>query len=84
MPHRWLFIKQASRLGSPSLKSHVQVPDADIPQAAFRLTGAYGRTMASNYNQALIPAVVGVGEAGAHVMIRRQTIDDLLSWDVSE
>ena len=39
MPHRWLFIKQASRLGSLSLKSHVQVPDADIPQAAFRLTG---------------------------------------------
>ena len=26
----------------------------------------------------------GVGEAGAHVMIRRQTIDDLLGWDVSE
>ena len=46
--------------------------------------GADGMTMASNYNQALIPAVVGVGEAGAHVMIRRQTIDDLLSWDVSE
>ena len=51
---------------------------------AVPVTGAYGRTMASNYNQALIPAVVGVGEAGAHVMIRRQTIDDLLSWDVSE
>ena len=33
MPHRWLFIKQASRLGSLSLKSHMQVPDADIPQA---------------------------------------------------
>ena len=51
---------------------------------AVPVTGAYGRTMASNYNQALIPSVVGVGEAGAHVMIRRQTIDDLLSWDVSE
>ena len=51
---------------------------------AVAATGAYGRSMASNYNQALIPAVVGVGEAGAHVMIRRQTIDDLLSWDVSE
>ena len=51
---------------------------------AVPVTGAYGRTMASNYNQALIPAVVGVGEAGAHVMIRRQTIDDLLGWDVSE
>ncbi|MBT1164360.1 diaminopimelate decarboxylase family protein [Bifidobacterium felsineum] len=51
---------------------------------AVPVTGAYGRTMASNYNQALIPAVVGVSEAGAHVMLRRQTIDDLLDLDVSE
>lgn len=51
---------------------------------AVPVTGAYGRTMASNYNQALIPAVVGVGESGAHVMLRRQTIDDLLALDVSE
>ncbi|MCH9275913.1 diaminopimelate decarboxylase [Bifidobacterium amazonense] len=49
---------------------------------AVPVTGAYGRTMASNYNQALIPAVVAVSEAGAHVMIRRQTIDDLLGWDL--
>ena len=47
-------------------------------------TGAYGRTMASNYNQALIPAVVAVSESGAHVMLRRQTVDDLLNLDVSE
>ncbi|MCI1211867.1 diaminopimelate decarboxylase family protein [Bifidobacterium tibiigranuli] len=62
-----------------------QLP-ADITRGdilAIPVTGAYGRTMASNYNQALIPAVVAVGESGAHVMIRRQTIDDLLSWDVS-
>ncbi|MBM6699832.1 diaminopimelate decarboxylase [Bifidobacterium pullorum subsp. saeculare] len=51
---------------------------------AVPVTGAYGRTMASNYNQALIPAVVAVGEAGAHGMLRRQTIDDLLALDVSE
>ena len=48
---------------------------------AVPVTGAYGRTMASNYNQALIPAVVAASEAGAHVMIRRQTIDDLLDLD---
>lgn len=51
---------------------------------AVPVTGAYGRTMASNYNQAFIPAVVAVSEAGAHVMLRRQTIDDLLALDVSE
>ncbi|MCI1219525.1 MAG: diaminopimelate decarboxylase [Bifidobacterium sp.] len=62
-----------------------QLP-ADIARGdilAIPVTGAYGRTMASNYNQALIPAVVAVNETGAHVMIRRQTIDDLLSLDVS-
>lgn len=49
---------------------------------AVPVTGAYGRTMASNYNQALIPAVVAVSESGAHVMLRRQTIDDLLDLDL--
>lgn len=66
--------------------NEVRLP-ADIKRGdilAVPVTGAYGRTMASNYNQALIPAVVSVGETGAHVMIRRQTIDDLLGWDVSE
>ena len=48
---------------------------------AVPVTGAYGRTMASNYNQALIPAVVGIGESGASVMIRRQTVEDLLDLD---
>lgn len=65
--------------------NEVQLP-SDITRGdilAVPVTGAYGRTMASNYNQALIPAVVGIGETDAHVMIRRQSIDDLLSWDVS-
>ena len=63
-----------------------QLPD-DITRGdilAVPVTGAYGRTMASNYNQAPIPAVVAVSESGAHVMLRRQSIDDLLAFDVSE
>ncbi|MBT1173621.1 diaminopimelate decarboxylase [Bifidobacterium sp. MA2] len=51
---------------------------------AVPVTGAYGRTMASNYNQALIPAVAAVSADGAHLMLRRQTVDDLLALDVSE
>ena len=51
---------------------------------AVPVTGAYGRTMASNYNQALIPAVVAVSEDGPHLMLRRQSVDDLLALDVSE
>ncbi|RSX51068.1 diaminopimelate decarboxylase [Bifidobacterium goeldii] len=49
---------------------------------AVPVTGAYGRTMASNYNQALIPAVAAVCESGAHLLMRRQTIDDLLGLDL--
>ena len=49
---------------------------------AVPVTGAYGRTMASNYNQALIPAVAAVAESGAHLMMRRQTVDDLLALDL--
>ena len=51
---------------------------------AVPVTGAYGRSMASNYNMALFPAVVGVDAHGAHLMMRRETIDDLLAFDVSE
>ncbi|OZG62011.1 diaminopimelate decarboxylase [Bifidobacterium lemurum] len=64
----------------------VRLP-ADVTRGdilAVPVTGAYGRTMASNYNQALIPAVVAVSHADAHVMLRRQTVDDLLALDVSE
>ena len=51
---------------------------------AVPVTGAYGRTMASNYNQVPRPAVVAVSHEGSHVMIRRETIDDLLGLDVSQ
>lgn len=45
------------------------------------VTGAYGRTMASNYNQVLIPPVVALDGEGDHLMLRGQTIDDLLDLD---
>ncbi|MFD0704203.1 diaminopimelate decarboxylase [Alloscardovia venturai] len=64
----------------------VQLP-ADIRRGdllAVPVTGAYGRTMASNYNQFLRPAVAAVDDNGSHVMIRRETVDDLLQLDVSE
>ena len=51
---------------------------------AVPVTGAYGRAMASNYHMALFPAVIGVDAHGAHLMMRRESVDDLLSYDVSE
>ncbi|HEX5615905.1 MAG TPA: diaminopimelate decarboxylase [Acidimicrobiia bacterium] len=45
-------------------------------------TGAYGVAMASNYNKVTRPAVVFVHGGIARVVVRRETLDDLLSHDV--
>ena len=45
-------------------------------------TGAYCRSMASNYNHALRPPVVGVRDGIATVLVRRETEEDLLRTDV--
>jgi diaminopimelate decarboxylase len=45
-------------------------------------TGAYCRSMASNYNHALRPPVVGVAGGVATVLVRRETVEDLLRTDV--
>ena len=45
-------------------------------------TGAYGRSMASNYNHALRPPVVAVKDGQARVIVRRETVDDLLATDM--
>jgi diaminopimelate decarboxylase len=45
-------------------------------------TGAYCRSMASNYNHALRPPVVAVKDGAATVVVRRETEDDLLRTDV--
>src|SRR5580693_5384663 len=45
-------------------------------------TGAYCRSLASNYNHVARPAVVAVGAGAARAIVRRETLDDLLSLDV--
>ena len=45
-------------------------------------TGAYCRSMASNYNHALRPPVIAVKDGVARVVVRRETIDDLLATEV--
>ena len=44
-------------------------------------TGAYGYSMASNYNRLLRPAMVLVHEGNADVMIDRETYQDLIAQD---
>jgi diaminopimelate decarboxylase len=45
-------------------------------------TGAYCRSMASNYNHVPRPPVVAVADGRARVIVRRETEDDLLALDV--
>ena len=45
-------------------------------------TGAYGRSMASNYNHALRPPVVAVRDGESRVIVRRETEDDLFATDL--
>jgi len=66
----------------------ILVKDATLPAdiapgdlLAIAATGAYCRAMASNYNHMPRPAVVGVNEGKASIMLRRETLDDLLVLD---
>ena len=45
-------------------------------------TGAYGRSMARNYNHVPRPPVVAVRDGAARVLVRRETEDDLLALDL--
>jgi diaminopimelate decarboxylase len=67
----------------------VVVKDAWLPSdiaagdlVAVAATGAYCRSMASTYNHLPRPPVVGVTEAGSQVLVRRETVEDLLALDV--
>ena len=66
----------------------VVISDARVPDdlrvgdiLATPVTGAYGYSMASNYNKVPRPAVVFVRRGEARVVVRRETLDDLLSHD---
>ena len=48
---------------------------------ATPVTGAYGHSMASNYNKVPRPPVLFVRDGRARVVVRRETYDDLLRLD---
>ena len=45
-------------------------------------TGAYGYSMANNYNRIPRPAVVFVEDGKARLAVRRETYEDLITHDV--
>jgi diaminopimelate decarboxylase len=66
----------------------IVVRDAYLPAdlvpgdlVAVAATGAYCRSMASNYNHVPRPPVVAVRDGAARVLLRRETVADLLALD---
>jgi diaminopimelate decarboxylase len=49
---------------------------------AIPATGAYGRSMASNYNHLTRPAVVAVSAGKVRLIVRRELIADLLALEI--
>ena len=45
-------------------------------------TGAYNYSMASNYNRVEKPAMVLVNNGESEVIVKRETLDDLIRCDV--
>lgn len=66
----------------------IVVRDAQLPAdlvpgdlLAVAATGAYCRAMASNYNYLPRPAVISTKDGKSQVLLRRETIEDLLALD---
>ena len=67
----------------------VLVREAQVPgdilvgdMLATPVTGAYGHSMGSNYNAVTRPPVLFAADGDARLVVRRETLDDLLSRDV--
>jgi len=80
---------RARIVGKHCESGDILVNDAPVPNGVaigdllvMPVTGAYGYSMASNYNKVLRPAVVFVQGGAARLVIRRETPDDLVRLDV--
>jgi len=78
----------ASIAGKHCEQGDVLVRDATLPAdlkvgdvLCTPATGAYGYAMASNYNKVPKPAIVFVRDSAARVVVRRESLDDLLRLD---
>lgn len=80
---------RARIVGKHCESGDILIREADLPEdlavgdiVCTPVTGAYGHSMGSNYNQVLRPAVVFVMGGSAREVIARQTYDDLLANDI--
>ncbi|MFV0260575.1 MAG: diaminopimelate decarboxylase [Acidimicrobiales bacterium] len=81
--------RSARLVGKHCESGDVLVREALLPDdvtvgdiVATPVTGAYGHSMGSNYNKVLRPPVVFCRDGDARLVVRRETIDDILATDV--
>ena len=80
----------ASRLvGKHCETGDILIRDLNLPAdikpgdlLAIPATGAYNRSMASNYNHVPRPPVISVRNGAAKVIVRRESYEDLLRLDL--
>ena len=66
----------------------ILIKDAMVPRfqpgelVALPASGAYNLAMSSNYNMAVRPPVVAVKDGAARLLVRRETVEDLMARDV--
>ena len=79
----------ATIVGKHCESGDVIVRDARLPAdlktgdiVATPVTGAYGHSMASNYNKVPRPPVIFVKDGEARTVVRRESLDDLLRLDL--
>jgi diaminopimelate decarboxylase len=80
---------RARVVGKHCESGDVLIFDAALPEGvkvgdllATPVTGAYGHSMASNYNKLTRPPVVFVRDGGHRLVLRRETYDDLVRCEV--
>ena len=83
--------EHARIVGKHCESGDVLINDATLPSGyavgdvlATPVTGAYGHSMGSNYNKVTRPPVVFVRDGVARVVVRRETLADLVNLDVAD
>ncbi len=83
-------MKQQVSIGGPHCESgdvlieDVRMPELEVGELiAIPVSGAYQLSMSSNYNGARRPAVVWLEKGAARLIVRSETLEDLLHRDLS-
>ena len=90
LPREWRADRRmpARLVGKHCESGDILIDDARLPDdlrigdiLCTPVTGAYGYSMASNYNMVTKPAVVFVRDGESRLVVRRQRFEDLVAFD---